>query len=450
MRQDLIDRYGEARLPRYTSYPTAPHFSDAVGPDLYGRWLGALAPDTVGSLYVHIPFCRRMCWYCGCHTTVTLRDKPIAAYLGHLSAEIDMVAAHIGRRLPVAHLHFGGGTPTIVAPEAFLDLTAVLRRTFEVRPDAEIAIEIDPRTLTPEMADALGTAGVTRASLGVQTLDARVQREVARVQTFDTTADAAGRLRRAGIADINVDLIYGFPHQTVASCVETVDQCLALAPARFAVFGYAHVPSFKKHQRRINAAALPDGPARNAQSEAIAHRLEAAGYRRVGIDHYAHPNDAMARALAAGRLHRNFQGYTTDAAAALIGLGASAIARLPQGYAQNETVLHDYAAAIGAGRLATAKGSVLTDDDRLRAALIERLMCDFRVDVGALCGDQDRATAVLADASDALDRLADDGIIRRTGTTIEVEPEARSLVRAVAASFDTYLARSTRSHSPAL
>jgi len=304
--------------------------------------------------------------------------------------------------------------------------------------------------LTAEMAAMLGQCGINRASLGVQSLDPAVQAAINRKQGYDETALAVDRLRAAGIAGINIDLIYGLPLQTVASCLATVDACLALEPDRFAVFGYAHVPSFKKHQRRIDAAGLPGGADRHRQAEAIAERLVAAGYRRIGLDHFALPTDAMAVAADEGRLHRNFQGYTTDPAAALIGLGASAIGRLPQGYVQNEVVTRTYLAAIREGRLATAKGFALRGDDRLRAALIERVMCDFRVDIDAVCRGYGVTADRVADAWPELDRLAAEGAIRRQGGVVEIAPDARALVRVVAASFDAYRKASARPHSPAL
>ena len=450
MRPDLIERYAEQRLPRYTSYPTAPHFSAAVTAETYGQWLGALSPDTIGSLYVHIPFCRKMCWYCGCNTAVTLRDEPILAYAEALRAEVGLVRSAIGRRLPVTHLHFGGGTPNILSPDTFLRIMDGLRANFDFRREAEIAVEIDPRTLTPGLATAFAEAGVSRASLGVQSLDPGVQRAIGRVQSFAETATAIEHLRKAGVHAINVDLIYGLPGQTVASCIKTVDECVTLRPDRFAVFGYAHVPSFKKHQRKIDATALPGAEGRNAEAEAITDRLEAAGYRRIGLDHYALPNDSMTTAQTKGRLHRNFQGYTTDPASVLIGLGASAIGQLPQGYIQNEPILKSYLKAIGRGRLATCKGFALTPEDRLRGDLIERLMCDFRVDVGEVCRRHDRPVDQVADAFGRLEQLANDGIVRRHGNVVEMEPEAKGLVRAAAATFDAYLAQSTRTHSPAV
>lgn len=450
MRPDLAARYADERLPRYTSYPTAPHFTPAVGPLAYGQWLAAVPADALASLYLHIPFCRRMCWYCGCNTSVTSRHHPVTEYLAALDAEIGMVADHLPGRLAVNHVHFGGGTPTIVLPDELLGLMTRLRTIFDIRPGAEIAIEIDPRVLTAGMVEVLGEAGFTRASLGVQSLDPAVQAAISRRQSFDETADAVARLRAVGVEGLNLDLIYGLPHQTVESCLDTVRSCLALRPDRFSVFGYAHVPSFKRHQRKIDASALPDGAARNAQADAIAAAIEAAGYMRIGLDHFALPGDAMAAATVSGALHRNFQGYTTDAADLLIGLGASAIGRLPQGYVQNAAVTRDYRAAIERGGLATARGFALGADDRLRADLIERLMCDYRVDLADICRRHSADVEALADAFPVLDRLAADGVLRRNGAVVEMADDARTLVRVAAAAFDAYRGGATAVHSRAV
>jgi oxygen-independent coproporphyrinogen-3 oxidase len=450
MRSDLTTRYGDERLPRYTSYPTAPHFSEAVSHQTYGAWLDAVPAEAAASLYLHVPFCRSMCWYCGCHTTITSRDAPIVDYLGVLRREIVLVADRLARAQPVRHIHFGGGTPTIMEPAELLGLIELLRRRFGLQANAEIAVEIDPRTLTRAMTAALGQAGFTRASLGVQSFDPTVQKAINRIQSPQQTAAATEGLRAAGVAGVNFDLIYGLPHQTAASCVETVRRCLDLRPDRFAVFGYAHVPSFKKHQRKIDEAALPDGAARRDQAEAIAEALGEAGYRRIGLDHYALPEDPIARAQAGGVLHRNFQGYTTDPSAFLIGFGASAIGRLPQGYVQNDVVLGRYAERIGRGDFATTKGYALTADDRLRADLIERIMCDFRVDLDSVCRRHGAAPGAVLQDSPRLQALEADGIVRRDRDVIAVADEARSLVRVVASAFDAYLGTSGRAHSRAV
>ncbi|MDD1527719.1 oxygen-independent coproporphyrinogen III oxidase [Bradyrhizobium sp. WBOS7] len=450
MRSDLAASYGEERLPRYTSYPTAPHFSTAIGPDTYARWLAELPAGASASLYLHVPFCREMCWYCGCHTQIARRDELIAGYQRTLRNEIAQIAETIGRRIKVEHIHFGGGTPTIMAPEAFVELMATMRQKFFVLPSAEIAVEIDPRTLTADMVEAMRLSGVNRASLGVQSFDPVVQRAINRVQSFEQTASVVDMLRRAGIAGINFDLIYGLPHQTVASCLDTVRRSLALAPDRLSVFGYAHVPQFKKHQRMINEAVLPDGLARHDQACAIANALKEAGYVQIGLDHFARPGDAMAVAFEEGTLRRNFQGYTTDKSEVLLGFGASAIGHLPQGYVQNEVQIGAYAQSIVAGRPATAKGYMLTEDDRLRADIIERIMCEFSADLGDICARHGAEAATMLRSAARLSPLISDGVVRLEGNRLAVAKDSRFLVRSVAAAFDAHLNPAKQLHSRAV
>jgi len=450
MRADLAASYGEERLPRYTSYPTAPHFSQAIGPDSYARWLAELPSGASASLYLHVPFCREMCWYCGCHTQIVRRDELVAGYQRTLRNEIAQVAETIGHRIKVEHIHFGGGTPTIMQPEAFAELMATMRQKFFVLPSAEIAVEIDPRTLTPDMVDAMRLSGVNRASLGVQSFDPVVQRAINRVQSFEQTASVVDMLRRAGIAGLNFDLIYGLPYQTVASCLDTVRRSLTLAPDRFSVFGYAHVPGFKKHQQMINEAVLPDGLARHDQACAIANALKEAGYVQIGLDHFARPGDSMAVAYEDRTLRRNFQGYTTDKGEVLLGFGASAIGHLPQGYVQNEVQIGAYAQSIAAGRLGTAKGYGLTDDDRLRADIIERIMCEFSADLGDICARHGAEAGAMLDSASRLRPLISDGVVRLDGNRLAVAKDSRFLVRSVAAAFDAHLNPAKQLHSRAV
>ncbi|MDN5000031.1 oxygen-independent coproporphyrinogen III oxidase [Bradyrhizobium sp. GCM10027634] len=450
MRIDLAANYGEERLPRYTSYPTAPHFSPAIGAETYARWLSELPGDVSASLYLHVPFCREMCWYCGCHTQIVRRDGLIAGYQRTLCSEIAQVAETIGRRIKVEHIHFGGGTPTIMAPDAFAELMATMRRAFFVLPSAEIAVEIDPRTLTAEMVEAMRLSGVNRASLGVQSFDPTVQRAINRVQSYEQTASVVDMLRNAGIKGLNFDLIYGLPHQTIASCLDTVRRSLALAPARFSVFGYAHVPDFKKHQRMIHESHLPDSLARHDQACAIANALKEAGYVQIGLDHFARPDDAMAVAFEQGTLRRNFQGYTTDQGEVLLGFGASAIGHLPQGYVQNAVQIGAYQHSIADGRFATAKGYRLTDDDRLRADIIERIMCEFGVNLGDICARHGVEPEAMLRSAPRLKSLISDGVVRLEGDRIAVANDSRFLVRSVAAAFDAHLDPGKQLHSRAV
>jgi oxygen-independent coproporphyrinogen-3 oxidase len=446
---DCLARYGGAAVPRYTSYPTAPHFSAAVAEADYRAWLAQANPASALSVYVHVPFCRSMCWYCGCHTTVTGRADPVSRYMAAMEREVALVAAQLPGRFAIQHLHFGGGTPTQMGPEPFEHFMAVLSNRFDLAAGAEIAIEIDPRTLTAEMAAMLGRQGVTRASLGVQSFDPRVQQAINRIQTFAETEAAVAGLRAHGVGAINFDLIYGLPHQTVASCIDTVERAVTLRPDRLSVFGYAHVPSFKRHQRKIDAAALPAIAERWAQFAAIADALVAAGYVQVGLDHFALPDDPLAEAAAAGKLARNFQGYTTDAAPTLIGLGASAIGQLPPGYVQNAVLIADYLARIADGRLPVARGYSLSRDDRLRGRIIARLMCNYEVDVADIC-DRFGEDPDVVYPTDALARMEEDGLVERARYAVRVLPAARPLVRSVAAAFDAHLAAGAGRHARAV
>ncbi|MEH2540810.1 MULTISPECIES: oxygen-independent coproporphyrinogen III oxidase [unclassified Bradyrhizobium] len=450
MRSDLAQSYGQDRLPRYTSYPTAPHFSPTIGEEDYRKWLKSVPVQQAASIYLHVPFCRSMCWYCGCHTSVTKSDDPIVTYVAGLRTETHLVAETIGQRIPISHVHFGGGTPTIMSPEAFVDLVGALRYSFFVLPDAEIAVEIDPRTLTEPMTEALGYCGVNRASLGVQSFDPAVQRAINRLQSFEQTATSVERLRRVGVRRINFDLLYGLPLQTVDSCLDTVARCVELRPDRFSVFGYAHIPSFKKHQRKIAEDSLPDSIERHLQSETIAEALLDAGYVRIGLDHFALPCDSLAIARRDGRLRRNFQGYTDDSADTLIGLGASAIGRMPQGFVQNVVPTREYLTRIAENRLPTAKGYVFTDEDRFRADIIERIMCDLAVDlprVSKLHGRDLRSAIV--DRS-RIESLIADGAVTMVDDRLSISDGAEFLVRSVASAFDAHLVHSAATHSRAV
>jgi oxygen-independent coproporphyrinogen III oxidase len=437
-----------ARVPRYTSYPTAPHFHERVTQEFYGDWLETLPQAMPLSLYLHVPFCDTLCWFCGCHTTVVNRYEPVSEYFDILLREIEAVAAHVGPGHPVTHIHWGGGSPTMLKPQDILRLRAALQSHFEVTSDAEFAVEIDPRGLKHETVKALAEAGVTRASIGVQDCDIAVQKAINRIQPFAETRSAVERLREAGIARLNIDLVYGLPHQSLQRLAGTVEQTLTLRPQRFAVFGYAHVPHFKKHMRLIAESALPGAEARLEQFDMTHDLLCAAGYEAIGLDHFALPDDGLAVAQRDGRLARNFQGYTDDDAPALIGLGASSIGALPQGYVQNAPDVPKYREAILSGQLATARGKELSDDDRLRRAIIERLMCDMDVDLDAVAAPFGKSAADFRAECAALLPLIAAGFVAMSGPKISVSN--RAAMRLVAASFDAYLANANAVHAVAV
>ena len=433
-----VVKYLGERIPRYTSYPTAPHFSAAVGATSYRSWLSALPDEARLSLYLHVPFCRQMCWYCGCHTSVVNSYEPVAHYRDLLLREIDLVAAELPAVHPVADVQWGGGTPTILTPDDFAAVCERLRVRFAFSPATAMSVEIDPRGLTREMAAALARNGATRASLGVQDFDPEVQRAINRIQSFDATERAVDWLRAEGIGDVAIDLIYGLPHQSLDSIVATVDAVMALEPQQVALFGYAHVPWMKRHQRLIDERALPETPARWALYWAAAGRLAGHGMVAVGLDHFAAAGSALAEAAAAHKLQRNFQGYTTSAAPSILGFGASAIGTLPQGYAQNAAKTSDYRAAISAGRLATARGMRIDDDDRLRRDVIAALMCGLEADVAAICSAHGYEETALDRELAALSPFAADGIGAVAGRTVTVEANARPFVRSVCTAFDAY------------
>jgi len=434
-------KYLERRIPRYTSYPTAAEFNASVDAQTYRRWLAAMPAGAPVSIYLHVPFCAELCLYCGCNTTVVRSYAPVAAYAELLQAEIAMVGALLDRPR-ATQIHWGGGSPTMLQPRDFHRIMATLRAHFAVAADAESAIEIDPRTMTRDRVAAIKEAGITRASLGVQDFEEQVQRAIRRRQSFDETARVVDWLRDAGTASVNLDLMYGLPHQTAATVEATVARTLKLEPDRLALFGYAHVPWLKRHQKLIPEEALPDSAERFAQSAAAADVLVDAGYQRIGLDHFARSDDLMARRQREGRLHRNFQGYTTDESPTLIGFGTSAIGALPDGYVQNAASTAAYRDAIGSSRLATVRGRALTEEDRLRRDIIERLMCDLRADLAAICASYGRSTADLAAELWQLDELRRDGLLRRSGDIIEVPESGRPFVRSVCAVFDAYLADS--------
>lgn len=446
----LLDAYAEARAPRYTSYPTALQFTDAVKASTYRSWLSELPGEAPVSLYIHVPFCKRLCWYCGCNTRVIQRADTVSDYVQMLDREIELLFWARGGILSVASLHLGGGSPDSLSPQDLDRLFASLRYAFYLPKGIEIAAELDPAHVTGEWIRAAARHGLNRASLGVQTFDPAVQAAVNRLQSYPQVAEVVSALREAGVKGVNFDLMYGLPKQTVRNVLESVDMALRLQPDRLAVFGYAHVPHMKSHQKLIRGSELPGAAERLDQAEAAAERLVAAGYVRIGLDHFARPNDDLAIAHAERRLHRNFQGYTTDTAASLIGIGASAISRLPQGYAQNAPDVNVWRKALGHGDLATARGVAFAGDDTLRAEAIERLMCDGELDVAGLCRARGRCFRDLETVIDRLGDLRDRGLIDWDGRKVVVTGRGKPLIRTICTAFDAYFDPMSGKHSKAI
>ncbi|SON58314.1 Oxygen-independent coproporphyrinogen-III oxidase [Hartmannibacter diazotrophicus] len=440
---NLLDR----NLPRYTSYPTAPHFLPDVGQEEHAAWLDLAAEHGPVSLYLHVPFCRSICHYCGCTTKASLKDEPLRKYAAVLRKEIALVADHVGA-VEVSHIHWGGGTPSLMPPDEMDAIVGDLHRFFKISPKAEHAIELDPRHVTSSGAAHLASLGVNRASLGVQDLDPAVQALIGRMQPFSVVEAAMAALRRARIHTINLDLMYGLPGQTDASIRKTAMQAAGLAPARMSLFGYAHVPWFKANQKLIDERLLPGPEDRRRLSEIARTTIDAFGYEAIGIDHFARPDDALAIALKDRTLRRNFQGYTTDKAETLIGLGLSSIGKLPRGYVQTTTDMKAYAMAIEAGRFATVKGRPLSVDDRARADVIEELLCFFDADCGGIARSHGLDEGYFDEDFRALAPLESDGYVRIVNRRVAITRDAAALARLVASHFDSYLGAGGR-HSTA-
>jgi oxygen-independent coproporphyrinogen-3 oxidase len=439
----LIEKYTRS-LPRYTSYPSAPHFTEETGRDAFRaetRRTNAAADDAPLSLYLHLPFCRQLCYYCGCHMKVTQDPGRLATYLRHLTREIELLAARLAPERPVTQIHWGGGTPTLLSPAQIRHLGAVLRRHFRVAPDAEISIEADPRGLTEAHVAAAREAGFTRISLGVQSLDRQVQEAINRVQPERLIRRAVRWARDFDYDSVNLDLVYGLPHQTLDTFDATLSTVADLAPDRIALYSYAHVPSVLEHQRLIPEAALP-APAERLRlfGRALETLTAAEDYRFIGMDHFAAPDDPLSVAQREGTLRRNFQGYSTRAGADVYAFGLSGIHQLSGLYAQNTKHLRTYYEQVEAGRLPVYRGYRLDAEDRLRRHVIMELMCNLQVDKRAV----ERRFEVDFDAhfAAALERLRpleDDGLVRLWPDVISVRPPGRLLIRNVASAFDAYL-----------
>lgn len=440
--ENLLEKYGHA-VPRYTSYPTAPHFKADFPLSYHSYLLSGLAEDKCVSLYLHIPFCRQLCHYCGCFTKIINHDEPLKEYLKLLREEIRLIGTACNSKIPVNHVHFGGGSPNMLAPDDFKILMETIRRYFSLRDDAEIAMEVDPRLMGDEKVKAYTAAGVNRVSLGVQDFQPDVQRAINRMQPYGMIENCLGKLRQAGIESVNFDLIYGLPLQTEEGIADNIRKTLALKPDRIALFGYAHVPWMKPHQKLLDKYPMPDMAERYRQQERARTGIIEGGYSVIGMDHFALPDDDLCRIYESGKLNRNFQGYTTDSADVLIGLGLSSISSFPQAYAQNTADIVSYRKAIKDGRAPVIKGYVLADQDCLRRGIIQSLMCYFEVDVVKVCREYDVPLSDLEQEFSALRALQDDGLVKIDGYHIKVTDIGRPFVRVIGACFDEHFKTNT-------
>jgi len=448
---DLLKKYDRPG-PRYTSYPTAPHFHSDFDPAAYEeeirRTNEADNPPDV-SLYFHFPFCKTLCYYCACNVIITHNPRRIEEYLYLLKKEIDLLSAKLNPSRKVIQLHWGGGTPTYLSPEQIRDIFLYIREKFNFAPDAEISLEVDPRRLTEEYLPTLRRLGFNRISFGVQDFNMEVQEAVNRIQPEALTRKVVTESRALGFDSINVDLICGLPHQTLSSYKETVTKIIDINPDRLAVFNYAHVPWLKKHQRIIPDTALPKGEEKLAILKMVIERLTEAGYVYIGMDHFARPDDELTVALQNHSLHRNFQGYTTRAGAEVYALGVTGISQLERAYAQNVKDTKEYSERLLSGRLPTSLGCRLNDDDVLRRYVINELMCNNRL----IKAEIEKKFGIdfdgyFREAIGQLQEFVADGLLQMTADRIEVTGSGRLVIRNMAMAFDAYLKTDQQKDSP--
>ncbi|MDX1975898.1 MAG: oxygen-independent coproporphyrinogen III oxidase [Rickettsiales bacterium] len=441
----VLSKY-PVQVPRYTSYPTAPHFH-TLSTGIHESWIRDIAAATPISLYVHIPYCKKLCWFCGCNTQITQKYGPVESYLELLFKEIRLVAGKMGRRQLVSHIHFGGGSPTLLTPQDFEQVMVLLGETFTIQPGAVIAIEADPRGMSEAKMASYAKHGVNRISIGVQDFDPAVQEAVSRIQPFRTVYNAVRTCHEYGVDDISIDLIYGLPKQNLESFKQTLEYTLLLDPGRIALFGYAHVPWKKKNMRLISEDDLPDANERFAMFDAATACFKAAGYVPIGLDHFAKCDDSMAVALKEHRLRRNFQGYTTDKSEVILGLGASAISSFAQGYVQNATSVDTYEKALSSGTLATARGFSLSAEDLLRRSIINSLMCYFEADIASLCEKVGQQVSMFDDVFLHLKQMQADGLLILANHHIRIHTDFPQAMRLVCAAFDRYFLPNTVKHA---
>lgn len=438
----------DAKVPRYTSYPPATKFSNDVAAPDFLDWIRDVPEGARISAYIHVPFCRRLCWFCACRTQGVRSDEPVRAYLESLKAEIALLREALPEGVSLARLHWGGGTPTLMAPDMLTDLAETVTAAFPLTGDAEFSVEIDPNEIDAARLDALAAAGMNRASIGVQDFDPRIQEIIGRIQSYEVTRTAVEELRARGIGSLNADILFGLPEQSLARISDSVQMLLSLAPDRVALYGYAHVPWMARRQSMIPTDALPSPEERLELFDTARRLFTWDGYTEIGIDHFARPGDGLEVAARTGHLRRNFQGYTDDTCDVLLGIGASAISKFPQGFAQNASSTAEYQKAVRDGRLATARGHTFRGQDRLRARMIEALMCDFRIDSAELARDFGLGPLELKrfyrNAAEAFP-----GMVRHDAQGFEITPEGRPLARMIARSFDEYEMRA-EGHSSAI
>lgn len=445
MEKEKILFYSTLTIPRYTSYPTAVEFSTAFDVDNYKNWLGKLDSNNPISIYIHVPYCREICHYCGCNTKAAIRQDVIHAYAELLVKEITLYIDYIKKPLKVSNIHWGGGTPSILGRSGLNYVINKLKEIFIFEDNIEHAIELDPRSVTEDLADGLVEIGVTRVSFGIQDVNPKVQEAIGRVQPLESVEKALELVRERGINAINFDLIYGLPYQTLETLEQTCEVVAKLQPSRIACFGYAHLPQRRANQRLIKQEILPKAFDRFQQATLVEKLLKEKGYVAIGIDHFAHSTDTLAMVANEKKLHRNFQGYTDDENNILLGIGCSSISNLPWGYAQNFVDMHGYERAVNGGEFPVAKGYIFQGEDIIRANIIKSLMCNFEVSLADYAPLENFTNEI-----EQLTMLIEDGLVEYKDGVITVTESGRPFVRAVAVLFDQFRQQAKEKFSPAI
>lgn len=447
IKDKIILKY-DSQVPRYTSYPTAPQFNDEINSNIYVNWLNNLENEEDLSLYIHIPFCNEICWYCGCYTKSSRRYTPIEDYVHMLAREIRIIGEILRNKAhKVSNIHFGGGSPTILASSCFEFLMQIIKSEFDVKSDAEIAIEVDPRNVDEEKVKTYAKMGVNRVSIGVQDFNRQVQVAINRVQSFDQVYETVRLFRYYGVRSVNLDLIYGLPKQTIQMVRKNIDYAMLLKPDRIALFSYAHVSWKKKHMRMINESDLPDSRSKITMYKQASEMLNQEGYDSIGLDHFVKKSDSMCEAFGGEKLKRNFQGYSCDKSSNLIGLGVSSISYLPFGYAQNTLNFAEYKEAVLDGKLPIVKGVEIKKEDAVRKKIIDEIMCYMEVDLGKICGFFNLPIDYFDKEVSQLDDLKNDGLVRVKNNIVRINLAAPQIARIVCSIFDEFFESDTKKHS---
>jgi oxygen-independent coproporphyrinogen III oxidase len=449
MDSNLLTKYNK-NVPRYTSYPTAPHFKSDFEYIKVLSNLQNLDKNEPISLYIHIPFCEVLCLYCACNTKIVSTQKPIEEYLVYLKKEIDILANNIPTKLKVNHLHFGGGTPTSLSADNFKKVFNWLTEVFDIDYSGELSIEIDPRVITDDKIDSFVSCGINRVSFGVQDFDSQVQTVINRVQPYEMVNNVVSKLRAKGITSVNFDLIYGLPCQSVETMVETIRLTKLIKPERIALYGYAHVPHIKKHQKVLENYPMPDTKERYAIFKQAKEELQNIGYKFIGIDHFVLETDSLYQAYLKDKMHRNFQGYTTDNNKTMLSVGTTAISQTHNSYMQNAHELKDYRKLLDDNKLPITKFISLEQDDIIRRDVIEKLLSYYKVDFNKIEQKYNLKASYFATELNLLEPFLKDNIVEIKNNSLIIKPECKILVRIIASYFDDYLSRVQFTHSSAV